>query len=111
MREKPGLKGLSPKENRDVPPLDYGLVHALKQRFPEVPVVLNGGLSTLAEMSPELDHVDGVMVGRAAYQNPALLLDVDAAFFKRRPNRRPGGRSRLFFPMSRRGLPKAFRFM
>ncbi len=78
---KAWLKGLSPKDNRNVPPLDYGLVRALKQRFPKVPVVLNGGLSTLAEMRAELDHVDGVMVGRAAYQNPALLLNVDAALF------------------------------
>ncbi|MGH6851962.1 MAG: tRNA dihydrouridine(20/20a) synthase DusA [Methylocella sp.] len=78
---KAWLKGLSPKENREVPPLDYGLVHALKQRFPNVPVVLNGGLAALAEMRAELAHVDGVMVGRAAYQNPALLLDADLFFF------------------------------
>ncbi len=78
---KAWLKGLSPKDNRNIPPLDYDLVHALKQRFPKVPVVLNGGLATLAEMRAELAHVDGVMVGRAAYQNPALLLDVDAALF------------------------------
>jgi tRNA-dihydrouridine synthase A len=78
---KAWLKGLSPRENRDLPPLDYGLVHALKQRFPNVAVVLNGGLAALAEMRAELDHVDGVMVGRAAYQNPALLLDADPVFF------------------------------
>ncbi len=78
---KAWLKGLSPRENRDRPPLDYGLVHALKLRFPNVPVVLNGGLATLAEMRAELDHIDGVMVGRAAYQSPALLLDVDSVFF------------------------------
>jgi tRNA-dihydrouridine synthase A len=78
---KAWLKGLSPKENRDVPPLDYGLVHALKQRFPNAPVVLNGGLAALAEMRAELGHVDGVMVGRAAYQRPALLLDADPFFF------------------------------
>jgi tRNA-dihydrouridine synthase A len=78
---KAWLKGLSPRENRDLPPLDYGIVRALKQRFPDVPVVLNGGLAALAEMRAELDHVDGVMVGRAAYQNPALLLDVDPVFF------------------------------
>jgi tRNA-dihydrouridine synthase A len=78
---KAWLKGLSPKENRDVPPLDYGLVHALKQRFPNVPVVLNGGLATLSQMRAELDSVDGVMVGRAAYQDPALLLEADAALF------------------------------
>jgi tRNA-dihydrouridine synthase A len=78
---KAWLKGLSPRKNRDLPPLDYGIVYALKQRFPNVPVVLNGGLVALAEMRAELDHVDGVMVGRAAYQNPALLLDVDPVFF------------------------------
>jgi tRNA-dihydrouridine synthase A len=78
---KAWLKGLSPRENRDLPPLDYGLVYALKQRFPNVAVVLNGGLAALAEMRAELDHVDGVMVGRAAYQNPSLLLNADAVFF------------------------------
>ncbi len=78
---KAWLKGLSPKENRDVPPLDYGLVHALKQRFPNVPVVLNGGLATLDQMRAELEYVDGVMAGRAAYQDPALLLDVDPVLF------------------------------
>jgi tRNA-dihydrouridine synthase A len=78
---KAWLNGLSPRENRNLPPLDYGLVYALKQRFPNVAVVLNGGLAALAEMRAELDHVDGVMVGRAAYQNPALLLDADSVFF------------------------------
>jgi tRNA-dihydrouridine synthase A len=78
---KAWLKGLSPRENRQLPPLDYGLVHALKQRFPNVPVVLNGGLAALSRMRAELDYVDGVMVGRAAYQNVTLLLGVDAVFF------------------------------
>jgi tRNA-dihydrouridine synthase A len=78
---KAWLKGLSPKANREVPPLDYGLVHALKQRFPNVPVVLNGGLAALSQMRGELERVDGVMVGRAAYQNPALLLYADPFFF------------------------------
>ncbi|MGH6850617.1 MAG: tRNA dihydrouridine(20/20a) synthase DusA [Methylocella sp.] len=78
---KAWLKGLSPRENRDVPPLDYGLVHALKRRFPNVPIVLNGGLAAFAKMRAELDHLDGVMVGRAAYQSPALLLDADPFFF------------------------------
>ncbi len=78
---KAWLKGLSPKENRSVPPLDYGLVHALKRRFPQTPVVINGGLDNLEEMRVQLDHVDGVMIGRAAYQDPALLLQVDPLFF------------------------------
>jgi tRNA-dihydrouridine synthase A len=78
---KAWLKGLSPKDNRHVPPLDYALVHALKRRFPETPIAINGGLETLDQMRAQLAHVDGVMIGRAAYQNPALLLAVDPAFF------------------------------
>jgi tRNA-dihydrouridine synthase A len=78
---KAWLSGLSPKENRDVPPLDYALVHALKRRYPAIPVVLNGGLAVLAQIDAELQYVDGVMVGRAAYQNPALLLEADPFLF------------------------------
>jgi len=82
---KAWLKGLSPRENRDVPPLDYGIVHALKRRLPHVPIIINGGLVSLDRMDGQLNHVDGVMVGRAAYQEPYLLLDVDERFFGERP--------------------------
>jgi len=78
---KAWLKGLSPKENRDVPPLDYPLAHRLKRAFPRTPMAVNGGLTTIAQMQAQLEHMDGVMVGRAAYHDPALLLDVDQAFF------------------------------
>ncbi|MGA0564992.1 tRNA dihydrouridine(20/20a) synthase DusA [Ancylobacter sp. VNQ12] len=82
---KAWLQGLSPKENRDIPPLDYDRVRRLKQRlsqdFADVPVSINGGLNTLEDAAAQLAHVDGVMLGRAAYQNPELLLDVDALFF------------------------------
>ena len=78
---KAWLKGLSPRENRSVPPLDYARVRALKREFPDVPIVLNGGLTDIAQMQAELAHLDGVMVGRAAYQDPALLLGVDPVFF------------------------------
>jgi tRNA-dihydrouridine synthase A len=78
---KAWLKGLSPKENRDVPPLDYALVHRLKQAAPEVPIALNGGLTRMAQMREQLELVDGVMIGRAAYHDPALLLDVDPQLF------------------------------
>jgi tRNA-dihydrouridine synthase A len=78
---KAWLKGLSPKANRTVPPLDYALVRALKRTYPDVPIVLNGGLADIVQMQAELAYVDGLMVGRAAYQNPALLMEVDAAFF------------------------------
>jgi tRNA-dihydrouridine synthase A len=82
---KAWLKGLSPKENRTVPPLDYGPVRALKRAHPATPVVLNGGLADIAQMQAELAYVDGVMVGRAAYQNPVLLMEVDGAFFDAPP--------------------------
>ena len=75
------LQGLSPKENRDVPPLNYDLVYQLKRAFPGVPVVINGGILDLAQSHVHLAHVDGVMLGRAAYQNPELLSLVDAALF------------------------------
>ncbi|MBG0797531.1 tRNA dihydrouridine(20/20a) synthase DusA [Methylocystis sp. L43] len=78
---KAWLKGLSPKENRDVPPLDYRLVHRLKRALPDVPVAINGGLTRMAEMQEQLQFVDGVMIGRAAYHDPALLLDVDPLLF------------------------------
>jgi len=82
---KAWLKGLSPRENRDVPPLDYPLVRALKQVYPQLPIVLNGGLVSFAQMQKEMEGLDGVMVGRAAYQNPALLLAVDPLFFDQAP--------------------------
>lgn len=78
---KAWLKGLSPKENRDIPPLDYPLVHRLKRAFPDTPVAINGGLTTLAEAQEQLTVMDGVMIGRAAYHDPGLLLAVDPALF------------------------------
>ena len=78
---KAWLQGLSPKENRDVPPLDYGLVHALKRDRPNLFVAINGGIAGNDEAAQQLERTDGVMLGRAAYHNPELLLDVDARFF------------------------------
>ena len=78
---KAWLKGLSPKENRDVPPLDYALVHRLKRAFPQTPIAINGGIATIEASKAQLAEVDGVMVGRAAYQNPELLLAVDPELF------------------------------
>ena len=78
---KAWLKGLSPKENREVPPLDYELVAALKQARPELKLILNGGIKTLLECQAHLNVFDGVMLGRAAYQTPALLGDVDQVLF------------------------------
>jgi len=78
---KAWLKGLSPKENRDVPPLDYALVHAMKARYPHLDIVLNGGVKTIAEAQADAAGLDGVMLGRAAYHNPWILRDVDEVFY------------------------------
>ena len=75
------LKGLSPKANREVPPLRYGVVHQLKKDFPHLNIVINGGITTSAQISEELQHVDGVMLGREAYHNPWWLASWDAEFF------------------------------
>jgi tRNA-dihydrouridine synthase A len=78
---KAWLKGLSPRENREVPPLDYAIVHRLKAAHPDLPVVLNGGIATVEQAQEQLAHVDGVMMGRAAYQEPWRLLDVDPLLY------------------------------
>jgi tRNA-dihydrouridine synthase A len=78
---KAWLEGLSPKENRDVPPLDYGLVYRVKHERPSLTILVNGGIETLEQADEHLRHVDGVMLGRAAYHNPVLLAEVDARFF------------------------------
>jgi tRNA-dihydrouridine synthase A len=78
---KAWLNGLSPKENRDIPPLDYDRVYRLKAALPRVPVIINGGIASLEEASAHLAHVDGVMLGRAAYQDPWRLLSVDPEIF------------------------------
>jgi tRNA-dihydrouridine synthase A len=78
---KAWLSGLSPKENRDIPPLDYDRVYRLKAALPNVPVIINGGIASLEEARAHLAHVDGVMLGRAAYQEPWRLLNVDPLLF------------------------------
>ena len=78
---KAWLQGLSPKQNRDVPPLNYGRVHRLAERGDDLHISINGGITTLAEAADQIGHVDGVMLGRAAYQNPWLLADVDRAIY------------------------------
>ena len=78
---KAWLQGLSPKQNREVPPLNYERVWRLKASRPELTIIINGGLTSLAECQAQLAHVDGVMVGRAAYQTPYILAGVDQQFF------------------------------
>jgi tRNA-dihydrouridine synthase A len=79
---KAWLKGLSPKDNREVPPLDYPLVYELKRARPQLRIVVNGGIMTVAAAQAHLAHVDGVMMGRAAYQSPWVLAGVDTALFE-----------------------------
>src|SRR5215470_82415 len=78
---KAWLTGLSPKENRDIPPLDYDRVYRLKRAMPDVPIVINGGIPGIEEARAHLAHVDGVMLGRSAYQEPWRLLSVDPDLF------------------------------
>jgi len=78
---KAWLNGLSPKENRDIPPLDYGRVYRLKASMPDVPIIINGGIADLAEAKQHLTQVDGAMLGRAAYQEPWRLLSADPELF------------------------------
>ncbi|MFM0286678.1 tRNA dihydrouridine(20/20a) synthase DusA [Paraburkholderia megapolitana] len=75
------LKGLSPKENREIPPLKYDYAYQLKRDFPHLEIILNGGVKTLDEVDTHLQHLDGVMLGREAYHNPYVLADVDARFY------------------------------
>ena len=78
---KAWLQGLSPKENRDIPPLDYPLVYRMKRENPDVFIGINGGIATLDEALAHLQHVDGVMIGRAAYHHAAMLTEVDARIY------------------------------
>ena len=78
---KAWLSGLSPKENRDIPPLDYRRVYRLKAAWPQVPIIINGGIASVAEAKQHLGFVDGVMLGRAAYQEPWRLLSADPELF------------------------------
>ena len=79
---KAWLKGLSPKQNREIPPLQYELVYRLKQDFPHLQIIINGGFKTMAQVEQQLTQVDGVMIGREAYQNPWMLADADSRIFK-----------------------------
>ncbi|WP_289996539.1 tRNA dihydrouridine(20/20a) synthase DusA [Photorhabdus laumondii] len=77
---KAWLSGLSPKENREIPPLDYPRVYQLKKDFPQLTIAINGGIKSLEEAKQHLQYVDGIMVGREAYQNPSILAQVDQLF-------------------------------
>lgn len=75
------LQGLSPKQNREIPPLQYDKVYRLKQDFPHLEIIINGGIDSISQCQQHLEHVDGVMLGRASYHNSAILLDVDGELY------------------------------
>jgi tRNA-dihydrouridine synthase A len=75
------LKGLSPKENREIPPLKYEVAYELKREFPDLEIIINGGIKTPDEIAQHLEHVDGVMMGREAYHNPYSMAQYDARFY------------------------------
>ena len=85
------LRGLSPKENREIPPLKYHYAYQLKKDFPQLEIIINGGIKTLQDIDAHLLHVDGVMVGREAYHNPWLMADFDARYY----GADPSGKTRL----------------
>jgi tRNA-dihydrouridine synthase A len=107
---KAWLKGLSPRENREVPPLDYALVRRLKAAHPDLDIVLNGGIASLEQASAELGALDGVMMGRAAYQEPWRLLGVDPLLYgEPAPFASPMGAALALMPYIERELAKGVR--
>jgi tRNA-dihydrouridine synthase A len=107
---KAWLEGLSPRENRDIPPLDYARVYRLKHAHPDLHVSINGGVGSLAQACAHLQHVDGVMMGRAAYQEPWLLLGVDPDLFgEAAPFATPRRALEAFFPYVERAVAEGTR--
>src|SRR5450830_1487571 len=107
---KAWLKGLSPRENREVPPLDYSIVHRLKAAHPDLEIVINGGIASLEQAQAQLVHVDGVMMGRAAYQEPWRLLAVDPLLYgEPAPFAHPKEAALAFVPYIERELAKGVR--
>lgn len=108
---KAWLKGLSPKENREVPPLNYPRVHQLKQEFPELNISINGGIKTLQQAKEQLQYLDGVMVGREAYTNPMLLSEVDRLIYGQTGNNRTPQQAVLdMLPYIERQMQQGARF-
>jgi tRNA-dihydrouridine synthase A len=107
---KAWLSGLSPRENRDIPPLDYDRVYRLKAANPELPVIINGGVASVEAALDHLKHVDGVMMGRAAYQEPWRLLTVDPLLFgEAAPYSTPKATIEAFMPYIERELARGVR--
>ncbi|WP_221200406.1 tRNA dihydrouridine(20/20a) synthase DusA [Litorivivens lipolytica] len=95
---KAWLSGLSPKQNREIPPLEYDKVYRLKKDFPQLEIIINGGIQELDAAEEHLQYVDGVMMGRSAYQNPSILCGVDQTFYDAKDNSEPFTALENFFP-------------
>jgi tRNA-dihydrouridine synthase A len=106
---KAWLNGLSPKENREIPPLNYAMVYQLKRDYPRLKIVINGGINSVQECHAHLQKVDGVMLGRAAYQTPALLAQVDSEFFGGEPGPSPAQVAGQMLPYIERELSRGQR--
>jgi tRNA-dihydrouridine synthase A len=107
---KAWLDGLSPRENRDIPPLDYDRVYRLKRAYPSLPISINGGIASVEDAVRHLDHLDGVMMGRAAYQEPWRLLAIDPMIYgQSAPHASPRGALEAYFPYVERELARGVR--
>ena len=106
---KAWLKGLSPKQNRTLPPLNYPLVYEMKSQFPQTPIILNGGIGTLDDIARHLDYMDGVMIGRAAFRDSFMLAELDQRFFSgmKTSNARHEVLERLVDYAAQNDLPRA----
>jgi tRNA-dihydrouridine synthase A len=107
---KAWLDGLSPRENRDIPPLDYDRVYRLKRAYPSLPISINGGIASVEDAVRHLDHLDGVMMGRAAYQEPWRLLAIDPMIYGQfAPHASPRAALEAYFPYVERELARGVR--
>ena len=107
---KAWLDGLSPRENRDIPPLDYDSVYRLKRAYPSLPISINGGIASVEDAVRHLDHLDGVMMGRAAYQEPWRLLAIDPTIYgQSAPHASPRAALEAYFPYVERELARGVR--
>ena len=104
---KAWLKGLSPKQNREIPPLDYPRVHRLKAEFAELPIAINGGFASERQVEQQIGKVDGVMLGRAAYQDPMLIGRLDRLLFGTDSSYFPRGWQRSIFEQQQKALASA----
>lgn len=106
---KAWLKGLSPKENREIPPLNYPWVYQLKKSFPQLPIIINGAIKTIEDVQLHLEHVDGVMIGRPAYENPYFFRELEAALYPMVTKQSPADIVTAYLPYVQQQLERGLR--